>query len=187
MFLNGQIIPDPQNEMEHVLVVHADYPSGMHTITRGGVSKTTTVLASRCKQVSLPTLPLMRRLAYSIGQQEKTVQGLTESYDALQMEQVRKLQEIRRWMVSLFEDDKLDRDDLDEMLEKFGMEPYSVRWVGRATIEVTLTVDDARDLDEAEQMAYDWAERALEDDGGDGNISSPGVAAMTYKLEVAKD
>ena len=153
-------------------------------VTSGGLTHTRRVPVEDMEVPVAGPSPLMRRLAHSIAGAPKRFDEAQERVDAVleaNENLASKIRDIRKWMIATHEAGQLHRSDLDTFLDEFGMEPYVRRWTGRVTITVSLTVDDARDQEAAEQAAYDWAEERIAGESGD-NISLPDIARMTYNL-----
>lgn len=178
---------DAERIPTHALVLEVLPEGETLRITRGSATESATVLQEdMIKPATLGAgiVGLHRRLAYSLTQVPKVLEDKDQEVTQAREwagDLALKVQDIRKWMISLHESGELHRSDLDTFLNEFGMEPYTKRWTGQVTITVSLTVDDARNKDSAEDQAYAWAETLIEDSDNE-EISSAGIARMTYNL-----
>lgn len=178
---------DAERIPTHALVLEVLPEGETLRITRGLAHESATALQEDMVKVATPgagIVGLHRRLAYSLNQvpkvleeKDQEIQGYVDLVHNLEG----RLADIRKWMIATHEDGTLPREGLDTFLAEFGLEPYTRRWTGTVTIIVSLTVDDAKDKDAAEQAAYDWAEDRIVGESGD-NIDMPDIQRMTYNL-----
>lgn len=167
----GHVLPDPFRQDE-VLVTEVLVDPPRVRVTSGSTTQVNTYMMGDFPEPDESETPLLRRLAFSVGQTEKILQRHRESIATLEKtitdignQHSRDVGVIRDYLMTLFKDEVIGRDTLNEAFAKFGWPPPEFVHIGTVHLKMHVEVTTENGTDEEMRAAVaEYLEMTLSDD-----------------------